>query len=68
MHGQFVWYELTTPDVDAARKFYPPITGWGTQQFDQNYTMWTSEGVPIGGIFRRGPEQQQRGIPPNWML
>lgn len=68
MHGQFVWYELTTPDVDAARKFYPPITGWGTQQFDQNYTMWTSEGVPIGGIFRLGPEQQQQGIPPNWML
>ena len=38
MHGQFVWYELTTPDVDAARKFYPPITGWGTQQFDKDYT------------------------------
>ena len=68
MHGQFVWYELTTPDVDAARKFYPPITGWGTQQFDQNYTMWTSEGVPIGGIFRLGPEQRQQGMPPNWML
>ncbi|MGH7624198.1 MAG: VOC family protein [Gemmatimonadaceae bacterium] len=67
MHGQFVWYELTTPDVDAARKFYPPITGWGTQQFDQDYTMWTSGGAPIGGIFRLGPELRQQGIPPNWM-
>lgn len=67
MHGQFVWYELTTPDVDAARKFYPPITGWGTQQFDKDYTMWTTSGVPFAGIFRLGPEQRQQGIPPNWM-
>ena len=67
MHGQFVWYELTTPDVDAARRFYPQITGWGTQQFDKDYTMWTTGGVPFAGIFRLGPEQRQKGIPPNWM-
>ena len=67
MHGQFVWYELTTPDVDAARKFYPPITGWGTQQFDKDYTMWTTSGGPFAGIFKLGPEQRQQGIPPNWM-
>ena len=67
MHGQFVWYELTTPDVDAARKFYPPITGWGTQQFDKDYTMWTTGGAPFAGIFKLGPEQREKGIPPNWM-
>jgi predicted enzyme related to lactoylglutathione lyase len=67
MHGQFVWYELTTPDVDAARKFYAPITGWGTQQFDKDYTMWTTGGEPLAGIFKLGPEQRQQGIPPNWM-
>jgi predicted enzyme related to lactoylglutathione lyase len=67
MHGQFVWYELTTPDVDASRRFYPPITGWGTQQFDKDYTMWTSGGTPFAGIFNLGPEQRARGIPPNWM-
>ena len=39
MHGQFVWYELTTPDVDAAKKFYPVVAGWGTQQFDKDYAM-----------------------------
>jgi predicted enzyme related to lactoylglutathione lyase len=67
MHGQFVWYELTTPDVDAARKFYSPITGWGTQPFDKDYTMWTTGGVPFAGIFRLGPEQRAKGIPPHWM-
>jgi predicted enzyme related to lactoylglutathione lyase len=67
MHGQFVWYELTTPDVAAAKKFYPPITGWGTQQFDKDYTMWTTRGVPFAGIFQLKPEMRQQGIPPNWM-
>ena len=47
MHGQFIWYELTTPDVDAAKKFYPKFTGWSTQAFDNDYTMWTSGGAPV---------------------
>lgn len=67
MHGQFVWYELTTPDVDAARRYYPSFTGWGTQPFDKDYTMWTTAGKPFAGIFQLGPDMRQRGVPPNWM-
>jgi predicted enzyme related to lactoylglutathione lyase len=67
MHGQFVWYELTTPDPDASKRFYQPLVGWSTQPFDNDYSMWTNGGQPIGGIFRLGPEQQAQGIPPNWM-
>jgi predicted enzyme related to lactoylglutathione lyase len=67
MHGQFVWYELMTPDLDAARRFYAPITGWGTQPFDQDYMLWTTGGVPFAGLFRLGQEQREQGIPPNWM-
>jgi predicted enzyme related to lactoylglutathione lyase len=67
MHGQFVWYELTTPDPDAAQKFYPRFTGWGTQKFDDDYTMWTTGGAPFAGIFRLGDEMRAQGVPPNWM-
>lgn len=67
MHGQFVWYELTTPDVDAAIRFYPRFTGWGTQRFDENYVMWTMGGLPFAGIFRLNDEMRAQGIPPNWM-
>jgi predicted enzyme related to lactoylglutathione lyase len=67
MHGQFVWYELTTPDFEAAKKFYQPLTGWGTQPFDDSYAMWTTSGQPVGGMFRLGDEQKAQGIPPNWM-
>ena len=67
MHGQFIWYELTTPDTDAARKFYPRFTGWGTQPFDKDYTMWTTGGVPIGGLMHLGDEMRAQDVPPNWM-
>src|SRR6187549_247767 len=67
MHGQFVWYELTTPDVDGAIKFYPKFTNWGTQPFDKDYTVWTTNGQPLGGIFRLTDEMRAKGVPPNWM-
>jgi uncharacterized protein len=67
MHGQYCWYELTTPDVDAAKKFYPRFTAWGTQKFDNDYTMFTTGGTPLAGIFRLNDDMQQQGVPPNWM-
>ncbi len=67
MHGQFIWYELTTPDVDAAKKFYPRFTSWGTQKFDNDYTMWMNGGKPLGGVFRLNAEMKGQGVPPNWM-
>ena len=67
MHGQFCWYELTTPDVDAAKRFYTRFTGWGTQAFDKNYNMFTAGGVPVAGIFQLNSEMRSNGIPPNWM-
>jgi len=67
MHGQFAWYELISPDPDGARKFYQPLTNWGTQPFDKDYTMWTTSGAPFAGLYRLSPEMRQQGIPPHWM-
>ena len=30
-HGRFVWYELMTSDVEAAKAFYAEVVGWGTK-------------------------------------
>jgi hypothetical protein len=67
MHGQFIWYELTTPDPKGAKDFYPRFTRWGTQPFDNDYTMWTTGGQPFGGIFQLTDEMRAQGVPPNWM-
>jgi predicted enzyme related to lactoylglutathione lyase len=67
MHGQFIWYELTTTDIDAAIRFYPRFTGWATQEFDADYTMWTTDGVPFAGLFQLTDEMRANGMPPNWL-
>jgi predicted enzyme related to lactoylglutathione lyase len=67
MHGQFVWYELLTPEPDASKKFYQPLTGWSTESMDREYSMWTLGGEPLGGMFHMGPAQREQGMPPNWM-
>jgi predicted enzyme related to lactoylglutathione lyase len=67
MHGQFVWYELASNNPEAALKFYPAFTGWGTQPFDADYTMFTSSGIPVAGVFRMTEEMRSQGVPPYWM-
>src|SRR6476659_2614875 len=68
MHGQFSWYDLLTPDAAPATKFYPAVTGWGTQEWDKSpYTMWTAAGRPMGGINPITPEQSAQGVRPHWL-
>src|SRR5438105_14155974 len=72
MHGQFVWYDLMTSDPAAALRYYPPITGWKTQKFEQGspdnpYTMWTVNGEPIGGVAKITREQAAMGATPAWL-
>jgi predicted enzyme related to lactoylglutathione lyase len=68
--GRFVWYDLLTSDLQAAKAFYTKVVGWGIQEWGEGpspYSMWTADGVPIGGMERLTPEMQQAGAPPHWM-
>jgi predicted enzyme related to lactoylglutathione lyase len=68
MHGQFTWYDLNTSDVKAALSFYPALTGWGTEEWaEMEYTMWTVDGAPLGGVVQLTPEQKAQGLPNHWM-
>ena len=33
IRGRFLWHELMTTDVEAAKAFYTAAIGWGTQPF-----------------------------------
>ena len=51
-HGRFVWYELTTTDVEAAKAFYAEVVGWGTQDASMPgvaYTLFTAGGARSAG-------------------
>jgi len=58
--GVFVWDELVTGDVEAAKAFYTAVIGWTTADMDMGpggvYTMLRSGGVDRAGILRKPDE------------
>ncbi|UCF18675.1 MAG: VOC family protein [Gemmatimonadota bacterium] len=51
--GKFVWYDLLTEDVAAAKRFYGELFGWEFRDgFGEkgNYTLVSHEGRAIGGM------------------
>ncbi|MFL6195277.1 MAG: VOC family protein [Thermoanaerobaculia bacterium] len=68
--GRFVWYDLMTPDPEAAKPFYTAVAGWGTDVFQGTqppYTMWTAGGTPIGGLMKLPDEAVAGGARPHWL-
>jgi predicted enzyme related to lactoylglutathione lyase len=55
--GRFVWYDLMTSDAAKAKEFYTKVIGWGTQVWEgpAQYTMWTANGAPLGGLMQMPP-------------
>jgi uncharacterized protein len=50
--GKFVWADLVTDDVDAARKFYGGLFGWTFQDLG-GYTIAANDDRPLCGMFER---------------
>jgi len=69
-HGRFNWYDLMTPDPEAAQAFYTQLVGWGTQQWQgpMPYSMWTRDGAPLGGVMQLPAAAEEAGAPPHWMV
>ena len=65
----FVWYELMTSDVGAAKTFYQGLIGWGTQEMEgpMAYTMWTLGEAPVAGMMLLPEEAKKAGAPPHWL-
>lgn len=66
--GKFVWRELMTSDVAAAKAFYAQVFGWdfkeGTLEGAPAYTeIKTPDGGFVGGIMALQPGMQ---APPSW--
>ena len=63
--GRFVWFDLMTTNPEATHAFYPAVTGWGMSQWKGplTYTMWTTDGVPLGGVM----EMSNGARTPYWL-
>jgi predicted enzyme related to lactoylglutathione lyase len=62
--GKFVWADLVTDDVPAARKFYSHLFGWTFRNVD-GYVVVANDGRPLAGMFHR-PRPQDQSAQPRW--
>jgi uncharacterized protein len=68
--GRFVWYELITTDVAAARAFYTKVLGWGAQDASMpgmTYTFFTVGNAFASGLMGLPEAAQKAGLQSRWM-
>lgn len=68
--GKFVWRELLTRDVEAAKRFYGGLFGWTSKDSPMGpemiYTLWYNGETQIGGMMDIAALPDGEGVPPNW--
>lgn len=70
LHGHFVWYELMTTDMAAARNFYAAVMGWSARDASSPgmpYTLLNLGETGIGGLMPLPPEARRSGALPRWL-
>jgi uncharacterized protein len=68
--GRFVWYELMTTDMEAAKAFYADVVGWGTQDAStpgMPYTLFTAGTASVSGAMVLPEEARKLGMRPGWL-
>jgi uncharacterized protein len=68
--GAFIWYELMTADIAAAREFYRAVLGWeiaesGPSPIDY-HQIAAPDGEFVGGILALSAEMLAGGAQPGW--
>ena len=69
-HGRFVWYELMTTNVDAAKAFYADVVGWGAQRISMpgsTYSLLTAGDFPVAGLMSMPEEAARRSATAHWI-
>ncbi len=67
--GDFLWYDLMTPDPDAGRAFYKAVFGWNMADSGvpgANYTVLSVGQAPVGGMMPLPDDAKAMGVPPCW--
>jgi predicted enzyme related to lactoylglutathione lyase len=65
--GDFIWYELITPDPDAAQAFYGPLVGWTVRDSgmpDMDYRLASASEGDVAGIMKQSADMP---MPPSWL-
>lgn len=70
-HGEFIWYELMTGDIEGARAFYQPIVGWtigaASGMPGMDYRMIEAADAMVGGVMGIDADMAAQGARPAWI-
>ncbi len=67
-HGRFVWYDLITTDVEAAKAFYIKVMGWGARDTSvPGRALFTVGGASVSGLMDLPEDARKMGLKPRWM-
>ena len=64
MQNPFVWHDLATTDVEAAKAFYQKVVGWTFSRQSPEYEVALVGEVGVGGIMEL--PSHLKGMPPFW--
>jgi uncharacterized protein len=65
MQNPFIWHDLMTSDVEAAKKFYGTVVGWTfNAQMPEYHVANVKSGQGMGGIM--ATPENLKGMPPFW--
>jgi predicted enzyme related to lactoylglutathione lyase len=68
--GRFIWYQLLTTDMEAAKAFYTEVVGWGTRDAsapDMPYTLFTAGEASVSGLMSLPEDARKMGARPGWL-
>jgi len=69
-HGRFVWYELITTNVQAAKTFYTKVMGWSAWDASvpgRSYTFFTVGKSTVSGLLHMSDDVRKMGTEPGWI-
>ncbi|WP_164115433.1 VOC family protein [Sphingorhabdus sp. Alg239-R122] len=69
-HGDFIWYELTTGDMEAAQDFYGELLGWTVADSgnpEMEYRIFSKGEAQIAGMMALTEEMEAGGGRPAWL-
>jgi predicted enzyme related to lactoylglutathione lyase len=64
-----IWYDLMTPDLKAAEKFYGSVIGWKIADAgmpDMSYSVLSAGDTMVGGMMQAPKGQEGMQNPPRW--
>ena len=67
--GDFIWYDVMTPDPAAGRTFYKAVLGWNIKDSGvpgQDYTLMGVGETMVAGLMNLPDDVKAMGVPPCW--